>query len=72
MSHDISLVSTEDLMEEILKRVDAAILMTYQINLKPGENQVLWRYTGGSIICMGLTQHMQNRLAEDLPDPVED
>ncbi len=56
-SVDLSLVSTDDLMTELLSRADHGVVALYHVltdNDDYGECRMLRRWKGNSLVCAGL------------------
>ncbi len=58
---DLSIVSTDDLLDEVFKRSDSAIFAAYQ-NRTKDEQWYQRRWTGGNIPCAGLVKFIGRRI----------
>ena len=60
---DLSLVSTDDMLDELKSRHDAMIFAAYQ-NRTLKESRYFRRWDGGNIPCLGLSRFIQKRIEE--------
>lgn len=64
---DLSLVSTDDMLDELKTRHDAMIFAAYQ-NRTDKESWYIRRWDGGNIPCLGLSRFIQKRIEEACND----
>lgn len=60
---DLTLVSTDDLMDEVSKRSEAMIFAAYQ-NRSKDDNWYIRRWSGGNIPALGLARFIGKRIEE--------
>lgn len=60
---DLSLVPTNDLVDEIVRRHDAVILTGIKFTQANGEYMTFRRYTGNRFVCGGLLNVINHMLA---------
>lgn len=67
---DLSLVSEDDIWEEISKRNCAAILVTLK-GYDDNREGVQVSFSGGKFTCIGLAQHVLGKISEEAFDGEE-
>jgi len=60
---DLSLIATDDLLDEVAKRSDAMIYAAYQ-NRTEDDAWYIRRWHGGNIPALGLARFIQKRIEE--------
>jgi len=70
---DLSLIATDDLLDEVAKRSDAMIYAAYQ-NRTKDDSWYIRRWHGGNIPALGLARFIQKRIEEacDQMDMLDD
>ena len=64
---DLELVSTDDLLEELLSRVDHGIFSALQTGTHGGNNHTyIGRWTGNTHTCIGLGADLNRRMLDDI------
>lgn len=73
MESDLSLVSTDDLLDALIARHDAIIFAGIQ-NRTTESYFYTRRWSGGNIMCLGLARFIQKRIEErcDEMDQIEE
>jgi len=60
---DLTLISTSDLLDELMDRHDSSIFASFQ-NRTDKEMWYMRRWQGGNIPCLGLARFIQRRIEE--------
>jgi len=62
---NLSLISLDDLLNEVFSRFDGFICMGIQQGTKPNQDTYFKRWAGGSATCMGLCDLLHRIIGED-------
>lgn len=62
---EISLISTEDLMTEVMGRFSGSIFMGVQSRTKHNQDTYYRRWSGGDAVCIGLTDLLGEIIKND-------
>jgi hypothetical protein len=67
---DMSLILDEDIWKELCKRYDGAIMITLR-NVDGKSDETNLKYHGGRAMCIGLCEHMKDKLLSVMRGNVE-
>jgi hypothetical protein len=70
MSNELELITTEELIAELVRRSDHLVL-AYRIDLSPDGNEdirVVRQFEGDTHVCLGLCVDVQSRILEAAGD----
>ena len=67
---DLSLVLREDLYKELCSRFDGVVLITLK-KMDSHNDETMLDYHGGRALCIGLCEHMKDKLLSVMRDEVE-
>jgi hypothetical protein len=67
---DMSLVLDEDIWKELCKRYDGAIMVTLR-RVDDGHDDTVINYHGGRALCVGLCEHVKDKLLSVMRGDVE-
>jgi len=70
MSIDLSLVLDEEIFKELCKRYDGVIIARVR-KIDSEHEDIVVDYHGGKILCVGLTEHVKDKLLELLRSQVK-
>ena len=68
---DLSLVLKEDIWEELKKRYDAVVLITYK-DLTNEDSDIGISYYGGKALCAGLSEVAKRKMLKSLEDSLNE
>lgn len=71
MSSDLSLVTNDEMWEELKRRHDGVVLIMHR-DINKHQTDTLYWFSGGKHLCLGLVRSVEHALRHDLLTPQEE